>query len=131
MGGDLDLAFAKCSFDATHSDILPGGHLEAHEVLEDDANLAVEVGQVVVAQVDTVEQDLAFGRIVEAGDELDDCGFALAVFADQGDAFAGSKREIEVGQDVALGPRVLERDVPELEAFLDDLRRREGRPAST
>ena len=68
------------------------GHLEAHEVLEDDPDLAVKVGEVVLAEVDAVEQDLALGGIVETGDELDDGGLALAVLADERDAFSRGER---------------------------------------
>ena len=44
---------------AADGDVLPRGHLVAHEVLEDDADLAVQILDVVLAQVDAVEQNAA------------------------------------------------------------------------
>ena len=76
------------NFDAAHGDVFARRHLIAHEVLKDDADLRVQVVQIVFAQVDAIEQNLAFGRIVEPGNELDDRGLALAVFANQGHALA-------------------------------------------
>ena len=49
---------------------------------------AVQVGEVVFAQIDAIQQNPAFGRIVEPRDQLDDRGFSLAVFADQRHALA-------------------------------------------
>ena len=48
-------------FDAPDGDVFARRHLVAHEVLEDDANLAIQVVQVIFAQVDSVEQNLPFG----------------------------------------------------------------------
>ncbi len=78
------------NLDAAHGDVFARGHLVAHEVLEDDADLGVQIGKIVFAQIDAIEQDLPLGRIVEPRNQLDDGGFALAVFADQRDALAGT-----------------------------------------
>ena len=78
-------------FDAAYLDIFASGHFIAHEVLKDDADFSMQVVQVVFAQVDTIEQNLAFGRIVEPGDELDDGGLSLAVLADQAQRAAGAE----------------------------------------
>ncbi len=66
---------------------------------------------------------MAFGGVVEAGDELDDGGFALSVFADEGNALAGGEGEAEVSENGAVGAGVGEGDVAELEAALDGLGR--------
>ena len=46
-------------FDAADADIFRCGHLVAHEILEDDADFLPQVVEVVFAQIDAVEQDLA------------------------------------------------------------------------
>src|SRR5207249_1436054 len=38
--------------DAPYGDVFPGGHFIAHEVLKDDANVTIQVLQIVLAQVD-------------------------------------------------------------------------------
>ena len=63
-------------------------HLVAHEVLKDDTDLAVQVFDAVIPQINAVEQNTAVGRIVEAGNQFDDRRLALAILADQGDPFA-------------------------------------------
>ena len=77
---------------------------------------AMQIVEVVFAQVDAVEQDLAFGGIVEARDQLDDGGFALAVFADQGDALAGPSVKLKLLEDAPVGPGIGEGDIAEFEA---------------
>ena len=119
LGGGFDVGLVVLLIDTADGDVLTGGHFEAHEVLEDDADVAVEIFEGVVAEVDAVEEDLAFGGIVEARNEFDDGGFALAVFADEGDALAGGEGEVEVFEDGAIGAGVGEGDVAELEAAQD------------
>ena len=117
VSGEFDVALLMGLIDAADGDVLAGGHLEAHEVLKDDADLAVEIFEGVLAEIDAVEEDLALGGIVEPSDEFDDGGLALAVFADERDAFAGREGEVEVLQDGALGARIGEGDVAKLEAL--------------
>ncbi len=109
------------NFDTSDGDVFARGHLVAHEVLKDDSDLGVKIGEVVFAKVDAVEQDLAFGRIVEAGNELDDGSLSLAVFADQRDALAGTESEVEVAEDAPLRAGIVEGDVAKFEAAHDGL----------
>ena len=113
-------------FDLADADILADGHFVAHEILEDDAHLAMQIVERVFAQVDAVEKDLTFGGIVEARDELDDGGFALTVFADECDALAGLDGEVEVFEDAAVGAGIGEGNVAELEAATDRSGRGQG-----
>ena len=119
----LDFFGRVGNFNAAHGDVFARRHLVAHEVLEDDADLRVQIVQVVFAQIDAIEQNLAFGRIVEPRDELDDGGLALAVFADERDALAGAEGEVEVAEDAAVGARIGEGDVAEFKAARDRLGR--------
>ena len=57
--------------------------------------------------------------IVEPGDQLDDGGLALAVFADQRDPLAGRESEVEVAQDPARGAGIGEGDIAKLKAAAD------------
>ena len=91
MSGDFNLVLLMRLIDAADRDVLSRRHLEAHEVLKDDADVAVKIFERVLAQIDAVEQNLSLGRIVEARDELDDGRLALAVFADQRDAFSRAR----------------------------------------
>ena len=94
IGGGADLEGIGPFLDAADGDIGGGGHLVAHEVLENHANLLPETLEIVFAQVASIEKDLTFGGIVQAGEQLDDGGFALAVFFDDGDALGRSEFEI-------------------------------------
>ena len=66
----------------------PAEHVVADEVLEDDADALAQLVQVVLAQVDAVQQNLPFGRVVQAGEQLDQRRLAGAVGPDQGDLLA-------------------------------------------
>ena len=79
----------------------------------------MQVVEVVLAQVDAVEKDLSFRGIVEAGDELDHGGLALAVFSNEGNAFSGLNGEIEILQHPSLGAGIGERDVAEFKSAAD------------
>ena len=85
--------------------------------------------QVIFAKVDAVEQDLPFGRIVKPGEQLDDGGLALAVFADKRDPLAGMQVEIEPVENIARSAGIAERDVAEFEAPPDRPRNGQGRSA--
>ena len=74
--------------DAANGDVLSCSHLEAHEVLKDHTDLAVQVFERVLTQIHTVEQNLSLGWVVEPCDQLHHGGLALAVLADQRDALS-------------------------------------------
>src|ERR1700744_3959830 len=112
-------------FDASNRDVFTGGHLVSHEILKNYPDLAVQVFQTVFAQVDAVEQDLSFGGIVEAGDQLDDGGLALSILADQGDPLANVQGEIEVLQDAPRAAGIGKRDVAKLKSLANGTGRRQ------
>ena len=76
-------------FYAANSDVISCGHFIPHKVLKDDADFVTKVFHVVFPQIDAIDQDLAFRWIVEACDELDYGGLALAIFPDQRYPLAG------------------------------------------
>ena len=76
--------------DPADSDVLRGGQVVAHEVLEDDADVRAKREEVVLAQIVAVEQDAALVRIVEAREQLHERRLAGAVLADQRKHLAGA-----------------------------------------
>ena len=59
MGGGVDFALINMligvSINKAYSDVLSGSHLKTHEVLEDNADLAVQVFDRIVPKVNAVE----------------------------------------------------------------------------
>src|SRR5204863_3286741 len=93
-----------------------------------DADRLSQGREVVVAQIDAVEQDAAFGRVVQPREELGDRRLARAVLADERDPLAGCDREIHVPDRPAVASRISEADALEDEAHPDrtGYRRRAG-----
>ena len=83
-------------------DRVPDRAGEQVRLLRDDAELVPVAGQVVVADVGAVDQDLPAGRVVEPGDELDQRGLARAGLADQGDGLARLDGEADPVQRVVV-----------------------------
>ena len=71
VGGGLDARAVVAGLDAPHRDVLGRGQVVAHEVLEDDADVRAQRGEVVLAQVVAVEEDPALVGVVEAREQLD------------------------------------------------------------
>src|SRR5690606_26458415 len=122
LGGVLEARPVGAGLDATYPDVLGGGEAVAHEILEDDADMGMDVVRGHVAEVDAVDADTALVRIVEAGKELDDGGLAGAVLADQRQGLAGGDGEIEAADRPGLGVGVAEADILEAHALADGLR---------
>src|ERR1700675_4174369 len=101
------------SFDPPNRYVFESGHFIAHEILKDHANLAMQVFQVVLAKIDTIQQNLSFCRIVEAGNQLHDGGFALTIFANQREPFAEKKLKINIVENPPRVSRIAEGDVSE------------------
>src|SRR4029077_8861648 len=93
-------------FYAPDGDVFAGGHLIAHEILEYDANLAVEVVQVVFAQVDSIEQNLSFHRVIKTGQEFGHRRLSLTVFADQSYTLSRPQNEIQAVENEAGASRI-------------------------
>ncbi len=53
--GGFDLALLMLVVDAAYGDVFARGHLVAHEVLEDDADLVVEVFEGVLAEIFAIQ----------------------------------------------------------------------------
>ena len=119
VGGGFDAGLVQALLDAAHGQVLAGRQLEAHEILEDDADFLAQLGGVVFAQIVAVEQDAALAGVVEAGQELDEGGFAGAVFAHQRQLLAGVQREAEVANGPLRPILVLKPDVLKLEPLPD------------
>src|SRR5580700_8355641 len=87
--------------DTAHRNILTRRHLVPHEVLKNNADFPVEVLEVVLSKIDTIQQHLPFDGIVKAGEQLDDGCFALTIFSDQCDPLARVKLKVQSIQNQA------------------------------
>jgi len=79
----------------------------------------MQAAQVVLAQVAPVQQDRAFGRVVQAGQQLDERGLAGAVQAHQRDALSRRNKQVDILEDKRIRTRVLKGNIAEFDAFLD------------
>nr|GFC24932.1 hypothetical protein [Tanacetum cinerariifolium] len=127
VGGLLNAGLVLALRNASHGQVLAGGQLEAHEILENHADFLAQLGGVVLAQVVAIEQDAALAGVVEAGQQLDERGFARAVFAHQRQLFARVQLEAEVAQGPLFGVFVLKAHVLKREALPDGARKRPHR----
>src|SRR4051812_30896702 len=101
----------------SYSDVFARRHLIAHEILKDHTDLTIEIFKVVLAKVYPIEQDLAFGGVVQSCDEFNDGSFALTVLTYQRDALAGLKPEVQPVKNQALRARIDERYVAKFKAL--------------
>ena len=89
MGNIIDL------LNTAHSNVLACRHFVSHEILKNNADLPVEIVEVVFSKVDSIQQHLTFERVVKPGKQLDDSCFSLAVFSNQRDPFAATELKIQ------------------------------------
>src|SRR5579875_216776 len=108
--------------DVAQADVFGGRHFITNEVLKDHADFPPQILQVVLANINAIEKNLAGGCLVQPGQELHDGGFALAIFSDQSDPFRRANREVDVLQNQPRVARVSERYVTELQSSLDGAR---------
>ncbi len=113
--------------DPADADVLSRRPLVADEILEEDADAVAQVPDVHVAQVDSAVIDGAFGRVVEAHEQLDQRALAGAVFAHQRHLLAGREPERHSAQHPLVAAWVPEGDVAELDLLRAGPRRRERR----
>ena len=99
-----------------HDVLDTGEHGQELEELEDDADVApAPLGHGTFAQVvdgRAVDEDLAARGPVDAGDHVDERGFAAAGFADHGDELAGADAQVDVAQGNELADRAFGRLCP-------------------
>ena len=83
-------------FAHTEADVAADGVGEQERVLCHDAHLRAQCGERPVSRVDAVDEHMAFGGVVEAGDEVDEGGFARAGFAENAEFGACRNMEIHI-----------------------------------
>ena len=110
--------------DLSQADVLPGGQLVAHEVLEDHSHPPAQLGRVELPQVNAVEQDAPLRRVVEAEQQLDERGLAGAIAAHQRHRLVPPEMQRDIVQHRLGLAGVGERDLLEGDAGPD--RRRHG-----
>ena len=77
---------------------------EEYRLLQHDGELAAQVGELVVAQINAVQQDLSRGRVVEAREQADQCGLAGSRRPDHAEARPRRDHEGDVVQDGPVRP---------------------------
>ena len=97
FGGVLDVFVGDPA--GAEADVVGDGAGEEERVLEDDAEAAAEGGEVLFADVDAVDENLAVLDVVEAHHEGDDGGLAGSGVADDGGGFAGGDGEGDAAED--------------------------------
>src|SRR5580700_3234155 len=81
--GRANLENITRSFNPSHANVFGGRHVIAHEILKDSPDLVPQRVEVIIAKIDTVEQDLSFRWVVEPGEQFRERRFSLAVFSDK------------------------------------------------
>jgi len=112
--------------DIADSDILRQRHLIAPIVLEDDPDLAAKGLRVIFPQVDPIQQDPAFRRIIKPGQQFDQGGLTGPVLSHQGQLLAGAKGKAQMTVCPAFGMQVAEPDILKSKPFPDRTGKRAG-----
>src|SRR5205807_7573843 len=94
-------------------EVVGGRQLVVDEVLEHHRGSAPPLVDVDAGQVDAVGQDSAGGRLVQAGEQLDQRRLAGTVGTHDGQRPAGGDVEVEPGEDLLLVAGVVEGDTLE------------------
>src|SRR5256714_7321909 len=74
--------------DLAHTDVLAQDEIVTDKILEDDSDVPAKTVEVIVAQLDTIEQDATFVGIVEAGEQLHERGLGRPIISPERDALA-------------------------------------------
>ena len=101
---DIDVACCAaqvgvCDGVVAEADIFRDGAGEEKRILQNDGEVPAEFGEVVLAQVNAIDEDLSGGDVVEAHHEAGEGGFAGAGVADDGDGLSGLDGEGDVFED--------------------------------
>ena len=84
--------------DAAHGDVVRGRHFVAHEILKNNAGFFPQIFEVVFANIDTVEKNLAVRDVVKPRKQLHDRRLALAILTDESDALGRPEAKIDILQ---------------------------------
>jgi len=77
VGGTRRLLHLRlCLADRIEGDVVANGVVEQHDILTDQAHLRAQVGQSVLAHIDTVQQHRSLLHIIEARHQTDQSGLA-------------------------------------------------------
>src|SRR5579864_7300983 len=82
-GGRPNLENIARSFNPSHANVFGGRHVIAHEILKDGSDFVPQRVQVVIAKIDAIEENFAFGGVVEPGEKLGERRFSLPIFPDE------------------------------------------------
>jgi hypothetical protein len=103
-------------FDLTEANVFLYRQVITDEVLENHADLLAQRQRIDVAEIYPVDQDRAFGRIVEPAQELDQGRLTGAVVAHQRKLLARTDDEIHAAQRPCVLVRIAKADFAKLDA---------------
>src|SRR5579862_2355037 len=112
--------------DSTDSDVIGGGHFIAHIVLKNDSDLAMEILDLVVAQVNAIQENTARCGIVQACEKFDQCRFSLAIFSDERHTFPLLQAKVELIENLVAGAGIGEGHITKLKAVANGARGGQG-----
>src|SRR5262249_20787794 len=95
------------------ADVLPDLHLVARKILKDDTDALAQRALLPLGKVPAIEQDSSGGRRIKPRQQLDQCGLARAVLADEREAASRCQVQRDVLQCRLLRPGIGEADVLE------------------
>src|SRR6266851_3734523 len=100
---------------AAHDQVLVDRGREEDRVLEGHADVRAQGAQLKVADVDAVEEDLAFGHVVQTREQVGERRLAAPGAPHDAQRLPRFDGQVDVAQDPVVGLRVLEPDAAELD----------------
>src|SRR5271165_3082365 len=96
LGGQLNQRQIVDLVNTSDPNVFAGRHFVAHEILKDNANLPIQALQAIFAKVNAIEKYLPLEGVVQARQQLDDGGLALAILSDERHPLARPKMKIKI-----------------------------------
>merc|ERR1719397_2475374 len=90
-----DFLFSDLSSD-TQSNVFSNGCVKKHRLLADKTDLGTQVGQIVVMDGFTVDQNVTQIRVIESFNKVDNRGFSAPCWPTESNGLAGSDNTIQV-----------------------------------
>src|ERR1044071_7028417 len=115
-GGDYPVHIL-CRTDLAKANVFSRRQMIAHKILKNHADLLAQIERVDFSNIDTVEKNDPFARIVQPGEKLDQRSFTCAVMADQRYFFPWPHGQINSAQYPVLLIGITKPDVLELDAL--------------
>ena len=118
----------KIRLGITEGDVARDRLVEYVVFLQNHADVPPHIAVVQSFQVNMIEEDRAFGRLEQSGDEFNQRCLAAAAATDEGHHLSGGEVEIDVIENIRrLGPAIFKTDPAQFDAPLQAVHRHETR----